>query len=81
MYAPFAMHILVVEDEPRLANLIAQALNEEGHVAEIAVDGEEGYDLAAGGAYDVIVLDLMLPKMPGMEVARACGPRRSPLPF
>ena len=65
------MHILVVEDEPRLANLIAQALNEEGHVAEIAVDGEEGYDLAAGGAYDVIVLDLMLPKMPGMEVARA----------
>ncbi len=65
------MHILVVEDEPRLANMIAQALNEEGHVAEIAGDGEEGYDLAGGGAYDVIILDLMLPKMPGLEVARA----------
>ena len=65
------MHILVVEDEPRLATMIAQALNEEGHVAEIAGDGEEGYDLAGGGAYDVIILDLMLPKMPGLEVARA----------
>lgn len=64
------MHILVVEDERRLAQVIKQALEEEGHVAEVAFDGAEGLDLAASGSYDVIVLDWMLPKLSGPEVVR-----------
>ncbi len=64
------MHVLVVEDERRLAGLVQQALTEEGHVAEVAFDGEEGLDLALSGSYDVIVLDWMLPKLPGPEVTR-----------
>ncbi len=64
------MHVLVVEDERRLAGLIQQALKEEGHVAEVAHDGQDGFDLARSGAYDVIVLDWMLPKLSGPEVTR-----------
>jgi DNA-binding response OmpR family regulator len=64
------MHVLVVEDEERLAGLIQQALKEEGHVAEVAHDGQDGLDLARSGAYDVIVLDWMLPRLSGPEVTR-----------
>ena len=64
------MHILVIEDELRLAKVIGQALREEGHVVELAHDGEDGYDLASTGAYDVLVVDWMLPKMTGVALSR-----------
>jgi DNA-binding response OmpR family regulator len=64
------MHILVVEDERRLAALLQRVLAEERHVVDVANDGASGYDLAGSGSYDVIVLDLMLPVMDGLEICR-----------
>lgn len=65
-----SMHILIVEDEVRLARLIQQALARERHVAEVAHDGETGLDLAASGSFDLIILDVMLPKKDGIQVCR-----------
>ncbi len=64
------MHILVVEDERRVAALLQRVLTEERHVVDVANDGTSGYDLAGSGSYDVIVLDLMLPGMDGLEICR-----------
>jgi DNA-binding response OmpR family regulator len=64
------MHILVVEDEKRLANLLRRVLSEERHTVDVAYDGTSGYDLAASDTYDLVVLDLMLPGMDGLEICR-----------
>jgi DNA-binding response OmpR family regulator len=64
------MRILVVEDEVRMADLLEQALVEEGHQATVARDGRAGFDIARGTAFDVIVLDVMLPGLDGLTVAR-----------
>ncbi len=64
------MRILVVEDEHKIAGSIKRGLEQEGYAVDVAYDGEEGYDLATGESYSVIVLDLMLPKTDGMEVCR-----------
>jgi two-component system OmpR family response regulator len=61
---------LVVEDEPKLAALIQRGLSEEGHVAHVAVSGEDAVWMAAAAPYDVIVLDVMLPGMDGFETCR-----------
>jgi DNA-binding response OmpR family regulator len=63
------MRILVVEDERKVASFIKQGLEEEGHTVDVAVDGEEATLCAHVGEYDVIVLDLMLPKKNGLQVA------------
>lgn len=62
------MNILVIEDRVRLANTIAEALRTQNHIVDIAPDGLQGYENAASGIYDVLVLDLMLPQMNGYEV-------------
>jgi two-component system OmpR family response regulator len=62
------MRILVVEDEPKMGELIRRVLVSERHVADIAPDGVGALALAAGEPYDVIVLDRMLPDMDGVEV-------------
>ena len=64
------MHILVVEDEQRLAFLLRRVLLEERHMVDIANDGNTGLDLALSDTYDVVVLDLMLPGMSGLEICR-----------
>ena len=65
------MRILLVEDEHRLAANIKLILEQEmACVVDACFDGAEGYSLASTGKYDVIVLDLMLPKMDGLEVLR-----------
>jgi DNA-binding response OmpR family regulator len=64
------MRILVVEDEHKIANSIKRGFEQESWATDVAYDGESGYDLASSESYDVIVLDLMLPKMDGMEVCR-----------
>ena len=64
------MHILVVEDERRLASLVRRALEEEGHVVDVAHDGAEGLDVATATDYDLLVLDLMLPHLDGIEIAK-----------
>ncbi len=63
------MQILVVEDEKRLAEALAHILKEQKYMVDIAFDGRDGLDLALSGVYDVIILDVMLPKMNGYEVA------------
>ncbi|MEU5425415.1 response regulator transcription factor [Streptomyces olivoreticuli] len=62
------MRILVVEDDRRLAELLRRGLGAEGFVVELAHDGWRGLHLAAEGAYDVIVLDVMLPGLNGYHV-------------
>ncbi|MBM0225832.1 MULTISPECIES: response regulator transcription factor [Micromonospora] len=64
------MRILVVEDERRLANLLAQGLREAGHAVDIRHTGPEGLLAAATGAYDTVVLDIMLPGLDGTAVCR-----------
>src|SRR5690348_6716701 len=64
------MHILVVEDEKRLAFLLRRVLLEERHTVDLAHDGETGLDLALSDTYDVVVLDGMLPKLDGLEICR-----------
>ena len=64
------MQVLVVEDERRLAQALAQILKEKKYMVDIAYDGRDGYDLAVSGIYDVISLDVMLPVMNGLEVAQ-----------
>jgi DNA-binding response OmpR family regulator len=62
--------ILVVEDEPHLADSIARRLSEDGYTVDVAHDGEEGYQLALSKKYDVIVLDILLPRKDGIKILR-----------
>src|SRR5437588_5609981 len=64
------MHILVVEDQHRLATLLRRVLVEERHSVDVANDGEAGLDLAASDTYDLVVLDVMLPGVDGVEICR-----------
>lgn len=66
--------ILVVDDEEILRMLIADTLSFEGYEVEEAADGQEGFDKASGGAYDVILLDYMMPKLTGPEVLERLQP-------
>jgi DNA-binding response OmpR family regulator len=65
------MHILVVEDEQRLAVLLRRVLAEDRHTIDLAYDGASGLDLALSDTYDLIVLDWMLPEKDGIAVCRA----------
>lgn len=62
------MNVLIVEDEPRLAELISKTLRRELFQTTIRNDGNAGYEEAISGAYDVIVLDRLLPGMDGMAI-------------
>ncbi len=64
------MRILVVEDERAMAELLKRGLEEEHHAVCVATDGQSGLDLAEGSEFDVIVLDVMLPKVDGYEIVR-----------
>lgn len=64
------MKILLIEDSRRLREALVTGLKRLGYTVADASDGEEGYRLASTGSYDVIVLDLMLPKMDGLTVLR-----------
>ncbi len=64
------MRVLIVEDEHKIANSIKQGLEQENFAVDVAYDGENGFDLATSEPYDVLVLDRMLPKMEGAEIAR-----------
>ncbi|MBQ7015491.1 MAG: response regulator transcription factor [Firmicutes bacterium] len=65
------MQILIVEDEVRLAEALAQILREQKYIVDAVYDGRDGYDYAASGQYDVIVLDVMLPSMDGFHIVRS----------
>lgn len=74
------MYVLVVEDERRLAQLVRRVLEEEGHTVDVAHDGEEGLQMGLDGTHDVIVVDIMLPQMDGIEVCRALRRNRVDTP-
>ncbi len=64
------MRILIVEDERRLANIIKKGLTEEGFAVDLAFDGEEGKYLAESEEYDLIILDITLPKVDGITICK-----------
>ena len=64
------MRILIIEDEELLAGSIAELLRSRGFETEVALDGELGLQYAQLGVYDLLILDVMLPKLDGLEVAR-----------
>ncbi len=65
------MYILLVEDDPRIARTVKRGLAEAGHRVETASDGADGLARALPGGYDLIILDLLLPEMDGLEVCRS----------
>lgn len=64
------MKVLLVEDEKLIANAVKQVLKKDNYSVDLAFDGQEGLDNALTGQYDVIVLDILLPKMDGLTVLR-----------
>jgi DNA-binding response OmpR family regulator len=64
------MKLLIVEDEARMADLLRKGLTEEGHTVTCAADGAEGLALAKGYEFDAIVLDVMMPKLSGYDLAK-----------
>lgn len=75
------MRILVVEDEHRIADSIRKGLEHEFYAVDIAYDGNEGFDLAATEDYDLIILDLLLPGMNGVELCRRLRQRKKHTPI
>ncbi len=74
------MHILIVEDEPQMAGLLTRGLEEESYQVSVARDGRAALEIAAVQAFDVILLDVMLPRMDGLEVARQLRGREEETP-
>lgn len=62
------MRVLVVEDETKVGSFIKRALEEESYAVDLCEDGAQGLDMAMSGSYDLIMIDLMLPSLPGLEV-------------
>lgn len=75
------MKILVVEDEHKIANSIKKGFEQETWTVDVAFDGEEGYDLASSEEYDVVVLDLMLPKLSGIETCKKLREEKIHIPI
>jgi two-component system copper resistance phosphate regulon response regulator CusR len=74
------MRILVVEDETKLANFIEKGLEAERFVVDVAEDGQRGLDLALSHDYDLIILDLMLPRLSGTDVLAGVRRHKPNLP-
>lgn len=64
------MHILLAEDDKDTAAYVLKGLREHGHIADHAADGHEALMLATGGAYDIFIIDRMLPKLDGLNLLR-----------
>jgi DNA-binding response OmpR family regulator len=64
------MHVLIVEDEPEMAGLLSRGLEEEQYEVSVARDGRAALELSASADFDVILLDVMLPLVNGLEVAK-----------
>ena len=64
------MRVLIVEDEIRLAEALGEIMKTQRYTVDIVNDGEDGYDYAISGIYDVIVMDVMLPKMNGFDIVK-----------
>lgn len=74
------MRLLVIEDEKKLGHFIGRALREDGHAVDLCHDGEDGGHLALNEDYDVIVLDLQLPRRDGLSILRELRERKKATP-
>ncbi len=76
------MHLLVVEDDPRLGRLLARLLGDDRHVVELATDARTGWEYATGlGGLDAVILDIGLPDGSGLDIARQLRRNGSPIPI
>lgn len=75
------MWILVAEDEPTMGELLVQGLEEQNHTVTLAHDGEEALSAVATGAFDAVILDVMMPRLGGFEVARRIRGKGNPTPI
>ena len=75
------MYLLVAEDERRMVELLRKGLEEEGHAVVCATDGMEALELTHTHSFDIIILDVMMPRMDGYEVARRLRADRIPAPI
>jgi len=75
------MQVLIVEDERRMAELLRQGLEEEGHAVLLAGNGRDGLAMAESHAFDVILLDVMLPELDGFTVAKKLRAARNQTPI
>lgn len=75
------MRILIVEDEAKVASFLKKGLEQSGYEADIAADGEEGHQKFCSGEYDLILLDLMLPKMSGWDLIPLIRKRKPAIPI
>ncbi len=75
------MRILVVEDEHKIANSIKQGLVQESYAVDVAYDGETGFDLASTEDFDLLILDIMLPGMDGIQVCNQLRQQGNHLPI
>lgn len=75
------MRILVIEDEKKIADFIKRGLKEEGYAVDVAHDGENGLFMAKTNEYDLILLDLMLPKLDGIDVCKRLREARIATPI
>jgi len=69
------VHVLLVEDDPAISHFLVKGLGEDGHLVDLVEDGQEAIERASVESYDVIVLDLMLPTVDGLEVCRTLRAR------
>ncbi len=74
------MRILIVEDSSRMAAVLKKGLTEECYAVDVAADGVTGLHMAAGGVYDLVLLDVNLPEMDGFSLLQALRARRSDVP-
>ena len=64
------MHVLVVDDEPKVVGLLKRALERGGHTLEVATNGDDALELASKGSFDALILDVMIPPPDGLQVCR-----------
>jgi DNA-binding response OmpR family regulator len=76
----YLMRVLIIEDEEKVAEFIRKGLQQEGYAVDVARDGEEGAYQGENFDYDAVILDLMLPKLPGLEVLKKIRARHLNLP-
>jgi DNA-binding response OmpR family regulator len=74
------MNLLIVEDEPRMVELLRRGLGEEGHSVTCAPDGEEGLYLARSYDFDAVILDVIMPKLDGFQMLRRMRSAQVPTP-
>ena len=75
------MRILIVEDDRKLATQLKKGMEEQGHAVDLAFDGIEGLESARQGGFDVLVLDVMLPRLDGFSIVRHLRTRRDGTPI